>query len=211
MIAEAAKPLSPLGTVFLQTIDTDIILQMLVSRGIYPTSRVWLRLMNGRSRPGLVGLYGGESIEQRLTACFFLLCCNGVDYTCGLGGYGFYITGLSSLAHSPPVFSVTGDTATLHTYDMVSRLCTIRQRNVRKKTWQGFNDEIHNILFCISLFSGACRTREPAGGPDLTEGSLVQAPTDAYSVKQLAQIDPSGCTDITIQIGGDPAATPGPE
>ena len=60
----------------------------------------------------------------------------------------------------------------------------------KKVTWSDFYSELHRIMFCLSLFSGACRSRQPYGGPDVTDGDLFGHALQ----RQVLSIDPIPAT-----------------
>lgn len=201
--SEAAKILASRGTVFVQTIDTDMIIQLLVSMSITSEQQVWLRLMNETlCVHDMIAMYGGSDKNRRASAAFWFLCCNGVDYCKGLTRFGFYVAGMMELASECVVVTVTGNNkATLDTYQMLQALASKRKRKTKGCTWADFETEVHRIMFCLSLFSGAFKTREPYGGPDITTCPIFAAPIDDFCSAHAGDLDESECRQLTVELG----------
>ena len=201
-VGEAVKDLALEGSVFIQTIDTDMIIQMQVSKGIMPSSTVHLRLLNETLNIGdMTAVYGADNRNQRLTAGFFFLSAGGVDYCRGLTRFGFVTKGLLMLAGElHECVTAHNATATLHAHALLQLLKQTKQRRCYKYTWQDFEDELHRIMFCLSLFTGAMKKREPFGGPDVTNTSLFAPQSDNFVCSDVGFLDASQCTDLTVLI-----------
>lgn len=189
-------------TMFVQTIDTDMIIQLVACKTVLPSSPIYLRLMNETlAVADLAAMFGGNDRERRLSAAFWLLCCNGVDYCKGLTRFGFNTAGMSACATTSRVVSVgTSDHATLHTHAVLQALAGVKKRKLKGRTWGEFSLELHRIMFCLSLFTGACKLREPFGGPDQTQGQLFSTHGDAFLSSDVGSLDAVDCTDITVKI-----------
>ena len=202
--SEAVKHLAASGSVIMQTIDTDMIIQMVASLRVTSQSTVHLRLLNETLCINkLVENYGDADADMRLSSAFFMLCCNGVDYCRGLSRFGFMIAGMLDLAGKAVVVSHDAATgmATLDVHLVLQALGTIKVSHRKGQTWADFGEELHRIMFCLSFFSGACRSREPYGGPDLTEGPLFTCGDLDFNAKEVLSVDASACTNITVVIG----------
>ena len=203
-VSEAVQILAIEGSVMIQTIDTDMILQMLASKHIHPKSQVWVRLLNETlSIHAMVSEFGGSDRDARLSSTFWLLCCNGVDYCKGLTRFGFSTAGMMLLAQESArvvTHSPGANTATLNTSAMLQHLAAIKMRRSRNQTFIDFSDELHRIMFCLSLFTGAQKMREPYGGPDRTSGYLFAGAPDTFLCTEAVHLDTACCSNICIAI-----------
>lgn len=168
-VADAVRVLAASGSVCVQTVDTDMILQILAQPGAHAFQAVTLRLKNeSLDMNALVATYGGDDYARRLTHVFWMLTCNGVDYCRGLTGYGFAVKDLAAVARHPdtPLF-VLGKAGHAHfnVGACVATLARLTRRNRKGLTWGMLEDELAAILFCLSLFSGACSRADGAAGP----------------------------------------------
>lgn len=198
-VCEAVKVLAPLRSMFVVTVDTDMILQFLCSRNAHMWGHgVWLRLLNETvNANNLVNKFGGCSFMERLSSAFWLMACNGVDYCRGLTRFGFNVAALSG-STSRVVFSEVSSTAVEFKVDVfVDSLLhvTPRRRRVKNRAWSEFVSEVADMLFCISLFSGADSQKEPAGGPDridieeeLEDQDFNESSLSAYLRRKKSQI-----------------------
>ena len=170
MVSEALKVIGETQTVNIQTIDTDMILQVLVSRNAHAWQSVRLRLLNETLDAGaLTREFGGADYAKRLTAAFWMLACNGVDYCKGLTRFGYGTKTLMELArHADPIlFEVLEGTARFEAGTFLTVLAATKRRRVKGQDFCNFHSEVNAMLFCLSLFSGAMHNRMPCGGPDL--------------------------------------------
>lgn len=203
--SEVVKYLSEKSSVIMQTIDTDMIIQMVASINITAkSSSIHLRLLNETLHINkLVDQFGGVNPEMRLSSAFFMLCCNGVDYCKGLSRFGFMIAGLLNLAGKALVVTYNAErsSATLDVRMLLQALGSIKVCHKKGVTWSDFSSELHRIMFCLSLFSGACRSRQPYGGPDVTEGDLFECGDTPFNAKEVLCIEPYSCNNVTIAVG----------
>ena len=166
------------GDVLVQTVDTDMLLQVLCTCGWAPrgdrrepAARVHLQLKN--EVVDVVSVRGcfGAGDAARMSAAFWGLACGGVDYCRGLTRFGFKTTDLLALmkdAGAPVVGTCDGgSTVTLDTPAVMAALHRLPRRNVKAARVADFVAEVNAMLFCVVLFAGACSKREPCGGPDM--------------------------------------------
>ncbi|MEK9528699.1 MAG: hypothetical protein VW491_07270 [Gammaproteobacteria bacterium] len=198
MVSEALKVIGPDMTVNVQTIDTDMILQIVASRTAHTWRPSRLRLLNETINVAdLVRQFGNDDYPRRLTSAFWLLACNGVDYCKGLTRFGFNTAALLQLASKPtkPLFVLCDAHAAFESDTFLSLLAATKRRRVKNRDWGDFHSEVSAILFCISLFSGALCQRVPCGGPDLvecavstTEGATPFDDASLAAAKACAQV-----------------------
>jgi len=202
-VAEAVKVLAPHGPVIIQTIDTDMILQVLASRTAHEWPTVHLRLLNETvALHTFVAARGGDSYERRLTATFWLLACNGVDYCRGLTRFGFNVDALAeSASASPALFSVNDGEASFDAAAAMGVLCSLKRRRVKNRTWSEFNGEVSDMLFCLSLFSGAEPTKEPWGGPACAALVVCNLPGDEPFDSATLASSATHATMVVIGVG----------
>jgi len=191
-VADAVKLLAHLGPTKVVTIDTDMVLQLLVQPRAHEFHPVYLRLKNETiDMAAAVRTYGGPDYGRRLTCAFWMLAINGVDYCRGLQTHGFGTKDLAALAEScakrtsPVLFVCCEGCWSFDADGMIGELRTLKRRNVKDRTWDGFAAETAAILWCLSLFSGAGSKEVPAAGP-CEEDLVVTHPRGAGAALDAA-------------------------
>lgn len=174
--AEAAKvfDIEYNASCFVDTIDTDMILQLTAAVELSQTTNMHLRLMNETiDVRQLITMFGGDDKSKRLSAVFWMLAVNGCDYCDGLK-FGWLQPDMIECAKdaSHLVISAHDNTATFDTAAFIRITRTLKRRNVKNKTFQQLSAELHRMLFCVSYFSGADKQRAEFAGPDVTSGNL---------------------------------------
>ena len=173
-VCEAARVLSVRGVrdILIQTIDTDMIIQILCTsnwgwKDNGPRGKLNLRLKNETISMGCVFRRLGETANERCTAAFWCLACGGVDYCRGLTRFGFTTKVLMAMvtARHSDVVRVGDGVTGLQTHGLMKHLCAMPRRNVKGRSVGEFVEELNSIIFCVVLFSGMSSKREPCGGP----------------------------------------------
>jgi len=200
-VCEAAQVLAKWGTrsTLIQTIDTDMLIQVLCARAWHSQSVVDIQLKNE-----LVDAVGmckrfGPGWGERINAAFWLLASAGVDYCRGLGRFGYNTrelqeNSLGCRSADGRVVTVCDTEIVVDTGLLTTALACIPRRNMKGMVVMDFAKEVGNILFCLALFCGASRKRMPCGGPkpvDVVcfEAAVHDSPFDASFLAAVASGD----------------------
>ena len=189
-ICEAARIIAgnsaPGGTMLVQTIDTDFLIQALCTPAW--GDRVVLHLQLKNEKVDLAGMcrrFGGDA-GRRINAAFWCLACGGVDYCKGLTRFGYKTSDLLACAEpgaAPPVIDIAGGCLALRTETLMVHLAALPRRKMKRAAAHDFDKEIRDMLFCVALFAGMASTREPCGGPTVPDAACFPglAPLQPYN------------------------------
>ena len=186
---------------FVDTIDTDMILQLTAAVDLSATTQMHLRLMNETINvQTLITEFGGADRSRRLSAVFWMLAINGCDYCEGLK-FGWMQPDMIECAKatSDLVIHAHDTTATFSTANFIRTTRKLKRRKVKNKTFQQLSAELHRMLFCLSYFSGADKQRAEFAGPDVTSGNLFSISGNFTPAAYECLCD-SQCYDQTIKI-----------
>lgn len=211
-VSEAVKVLACDGTVCVKTVDSDMILQLIASARSHEWHPVYLHMKNATLRVhDAVVQCGGTDYNRRLTCVFWILAAHGVDYCKSLVQYGFYAKELlrhaqpTNSAFPSPALFVDGDvlgTKIFRTHALMDTLASVKRRKAKRATWGSVAEELQAMLFCVSLFTGACANRVPCGGP--VKANIVIT-TDACRTDTVTTWSPNPHTwgDVTVTVESD--------
>lgn len=189
-VCEAARVLAVFGfkRILVQTIDTDMILQVLCTpswggKGGHVRGMLHLKLKNESVNIGNVFNEFGASVDERMTAAFWCLACGGVDYCKGLTRFGFTTKELVRMvplrAGDVVHFGASGFDVELDVPALMKVLCGMPRRKIKNMHVGDFVAELNAMIFCVVLFSGASSQREPCGGPVMPSVRVFPAVADS--------------------------------
>ena len=162
--------------VLVKTIDTDMLLQILVVPIDLRALLIQFKneLVDGMAWRNFFGARccndGGEAASSAL----MLNLASGCDYNSGLTPYGYRNAAIIEAAKNAPSFCTIDRTADAVRFDLVAlarALNGIKRSNPLKDA-KLFGDEIENATYTIAYFSGIKRKR---GGPDRQRATALRA------------------------------------
>lgn len=173
-VCEAAQALAGFSvpSVLVQTVDTDMLIQVLCAENWHGLPILHIQLKNEVVDATSMCHRFGPGWGARINTAFWLLASAGVDYCRGLARFGYATAALeqnavrqATASRASRVVRATGNSLTIDVGKLFQELEAIPRRKMQRAMAADFNSEVGQILFCIALFSGASRHRLPCGGP----------------------------------------------
>lgn len=187
--------------IVVKTIDTDMLIQMLVAP-IQANGSITIHFKNEIVDGLKWRAYFGESLNERASRALLLTFASGCDYNSGLTPYGYLnkaiIAHASESASSvePPFVFVDRETetCTVDTAQLARSLRQIPRRNKRKIPME-FAEELENAAYTVAYFSGIKRR---AGGPEQQSAAHLFEATDPTESEYDAFVSQTGASPSTI-------------